>query len=154
MIVHHADFLDTVEHERATGLASINLDGWMLTREQNLACFHAHAAGADIAIVDGVMGLFDGWDGRSDDGSTAQMAKWLEAPVLLVLDCWTMARSAGAMVKGFADFDPDLRLGGLLLNKVGSDSHKHWLQDAIKDAGVSASVLGGIPKVRSASVWD
>ncbi len=119
----------------------------MLTREQNLACFHAHAAAADIAIVDGTMGLFDGWDGRSEDGSTAQMAKWLKAPVLLVLDCWTLARSAGAMVKGYADLDPDLSLAGLLLNNVGSDAHKHWLKDAIHAAGVAAPVLAAIPKV-------
>ena len=120
----------------------------MLTREQNLACFHAHAAAADLAIVDGMMGLFDGWDGRSDNGSTAQMAKWLNAPVLLVLDCWTLARSAGAMVKGYAELDPALRLAGLLLNKVGGDAHRHWLEDAIQAAGVAPPVLAGIPKVR------
>ena len=91
-------------------------------------------------------------DGCSDNGSTAQMAKWLQAPVILVLDCWTMARSAGAMVKGYADFDPELCLGGLLLNKVGGDAHKHWLQDAIRAAGVSRPVLGGIPRV-SISTW-
>ena len=96
-----ADFLDPLHHEAATGRPSINLDGWMMNREQNAAAFHRATVDADVAVVEGVMGLFDGRDGASEDGSTAQMAKWLGAPVLLVLDCWALARSAAAMVKGF-----------------------------------------------------
>ena len=79
----------------------MNLDGWMLDRKQALQTFLRHAAGADIAVVEGVMGLFDSQDGTSEDGSTAQMAKWLGAPVLLVLDCAALARSAAAMAQGF-----------------------------------------------------
>ncbi len=79
----------------------MNLDGWMLDRKQALQTFHRHAAGADIAVVEGVMGLFDSRDGKSEDGSTSQMAKWLGAPVLLVLDCAALARSAAAMAQGF-----------------------------------------------------
>ena len=96
-----ADFLDPMHHEQATGRPSVNLDGWMLGREQNLMSFHRAVAGADVAVVEGVMGLFDGRDGKSEVGSTAQMAKWLGAPVVLVLDCWAMARSAAAMIKGY-----------------------------------------------------
>ena len=76
------------------------------------------------------------------------MAKWLGAPVLLVLDCSAIARSAAAVVKGYQEFDPALRLGGLLLNKVGGAAHTQWLRDALASAGLSLPVLGGIPKVR------
>lgn len=90
-----------MHHEAATGRPSVNLDGWLLSREQNVASFHRAMRGADVAVVEGVMGLFDGRDGKTEVGSTAQMAKWLGAPIVLVLDCWAMARSAAAMVKGY-----------------------------------------------------
>lgn len=73
----------------------------MMSKEQNVAAFRRATFDADIAIVEGVMGLFDGRDGTSEDGSTAQIAKWLGAPVVLVLDCWAIARSAAAVVKGY-----------------------------------------------------
>ena len=110
-----------MHHEAATGRQSINLDGWMLSESQTLDSFHRHAAGCDIAVVEGVMGLYDARDGKSEDGSTAQIAKWLGAAVLLVLDCWALARSAAAMVKGYCDYDPELLVKGILLNKVGQE---------------------------------
>lgn len=73
----------------------------MLQKEQNILSFHRATADADIAVVEGVMGLFDGHNGRTEVGSTAQMAKWLGAPVVLVLDCWALSRSAAAMIKGY-----------------------------------------------------
>ena len=85
-----ADFLDPLYHVAATGRPSINLDGWMLSKQQNLESFWRHAADADVCIVEGCMGLFDGRDGKTAAGSTAEMAKWLGAPVLLVMDCWSM----------------------------------------------------------------
>lgn len=142
-----ADFLDPLHHEAATGRPSINLDGWMLNKEQNLASFHRHAADADICIVEGVMGLFDGRDGMTEAGSTAELAKWLGAPVLLVMDCWSMARSAAAMVKGYQEFDPDLNLAGVIFNKVGSPAHSQWLSEAVQSTGVTTQVFGGVPKV-------
>lgn len=145
-----ADYLDPLHHEAATGRPSVNLDGWMLGKDENLRTFHQYAAGADIAIVEGVMGLFDGRDGRTEDGSTAQMAKWLGAAVVLVMDCWSVARSAAAMVKGYQEFDSALNLGGILMNKVGGPAHTQWLQEAVESAGVTTRFLGGVPKVLSA----
>ncbi|KAA6423400.1 MAG: cobyrinic acid a, partial [Trebouxia sp. A1-2] len=140
------DFLDPLHHEVATGRPSVNLDGWMLNKQQNLESFHRHAADADICIVEGVMGLFDGRDGMTEAGSTAELAKWLGAPVLLVMDCWSVARSAAAMVKGYQEFDPDLNLAGVIFNKIGSKAHTQWLTEAVQATGVKTKVFGGIPK--------
>eukprot|EP00873_Tetraselmis_striata_P026173 jgi/Tetstr1/446437/TSEL_033979.t1 len=143
------DFLDPTLHEAVTGRKSGNLDGWMMSREQNLACFHRHVHGADIAVVEGVVGLFDGRDGASEDGSTAQMAKWLGAPVVLVLDCEGMGRSAAAVMRGYEVFDPDLRIAGVILNRVGGVSQLEWLKSAFAAANVKATVLAGLPKEES-----
>ena len=142
-----ADFIDPMHHQQATGRPSINLDTWMLSQEQVLAAFHRHAAGADIAVVEGVMGLFDGRDGATEAGSTAQLAKWLGAPVVLVLDASAIARSAAAVAKGYIEFDPQLRMEGVLFNKVGGAAHTQWLTDALASAGIKVAVLGGVPKV-------
>ena len=143
----HADFLDPLYHVAATGRPSINLDGWMLTKQQNLDSFWRHAADADVCIVEGCMGLFDGRDGKTEAGSTAEMAKWLGAPVLLVMDCWSMARSAAAMVKGYQEFDPELNVAGVIFNKIGGAAHKEWLVEAVSATGVHTTVFGGMPKV-------
>jgi hypothetical protein len=125
----------------------------MLSRAQSLASFHAATAGADVAVVEGVMGLYDGRDGATEQGSTAQMAKWLGAPVLLVLDCSALARSAAALAMGFAAFDRKCALAGLVLNKVAGASHGAWLRDAIAGGGAALPVLGAIPQVRCAALW-
>ena len=96
------------------------------------------------------MGLFDGRDGMTEAGSTAELAKWLGAPVLLVMDCWSVARSAAAMVKGYQEFDPDLNLAGVIFNKIGSKAHTQWLTEAVQATGVKTKVFGGIPKVYQA----
>ena len=145
-IIQFADFIDPMHHERATGRPSINLDGWMMSREQVLGAYQRHMADADVAVVEGVMGLFDGRDGATEAGSTAEIAKWLGAPVLLVLDCSAIARSAAAVVKGYQEFDPALNLAALLFNKVGGAAHTEWLSDAMTSAGLGLRVLGGIPK--------
>ena len=98
------DFIDPGHHSRITGVTSRNLDGWMLSKSYNLDNFARYAKGADIAVVEGVMGLYDGYDGKSEAGSTAQMAKWLALPVLLVVDAKSMARSAAALIMGFERF--------------------------------------------------
>jgi cobyrinic acid a,c-diamide synthase len=139
------DFIDPGHHTRAAGRVSRNLDGWMLSHEANLALFRRQARQAEVAVVEGVMGLFDGYDGLSEAGSTAQMAKWLGLPVLLVVDARALARSAAALVKGFAGFDPALTLAGVVFNRVGSPGHLEYLQQALSQVeGVKG--FGGLPR--------
>ena len=145
------DFIDPGHHTRVAGCACRNLDGWMLSREANLAIFDHHAVGADVAVVEGVMGLFDGYDGRSEAGSTAQMAKWLGLPVVLVADARSMARSAAALVHGFASFDPDLTLAGVIFNRIGSPTHLRYLEQALEQSG-EVTCLGGIPRDRELNI--
>jgi len=139
------DFIDPGHHTRAAGRISRNLDGWMLSRETNEALFRHQARDADVAVVEGVMGLFDGYDGLSEAGSTAQMAKWLGLPVLLVVDARSMARSAAALVHGFASFDPELTMAGVIFNRIGSATHLEYLQQAMLPLkGVRC--FGGLPR--------
>jgi cobyrinic acid a,c-diamide synthase len=137
------DFIDPGHHSAVTGNISRNLDGWMLSEEYNRNCFALYAADVDIAVVEGVMGLFDGFSGSNEAGSTAQMARWLGLPVLLVVDAASMARSAAALVQGFERFDPELNFAGVLFNNLGSREHYAYLQEAMH-AHVSIPCLGGI----------
>ena len=137
------DFIDPGHHTRITRRTCRNLDGWMLPKKTNWDCFSRHAAGADIAVVEGVMGLFDGYDGRSEAGSTAQMAKWLGLPVVLMVGARSMARSAAALVQGFERFDEGLLYAGVMFNHLGSDRHLRYLQEAM-EGHVHMPVLGGL----------
>lgn len=136
------DYLDPTYHARAAGVTSHNLDGWMMGREAVLATFERAAHDADIAIIEGVMGLFDGASPTSGEGSTAEIAKWLSAPVLLTVDASGMARTIAAVAKGFATFDPDVQLAGLICNRVGSKGHL----DLLRKAMGKTPVVGGFPK--------
>ena len=138
------DFIDPGFHELATGRPSYNLDGWMCGREPVLDCVARRARDADVAVVEGVMGCFDGVDGTTEDGSTAQTAKWLGAPVVLVLDAWTQARSAAAVVRGFESFDAALNVAGVIVNRVGGPAHGRMVLDAIASS-CRAVALGAIP---------
>jgi cobyrinic acid a,c-diamide synthase len=135
------DYLDPTFHRRATGAFSHNLDGWMMDRASVLATFARAFAGADIAVIEGMMGLFDGAVPTRDEGSSAEIAKWLDAPVLLVVDASGMARTVAAVAHGFSHFDPQLRLAGLICNRVGSRGHL----DLLRAASVEIPVLGGFP---------
>ena len=128
------DFIDPGHHALATGRPSHNLDDWMCGEDAMRAIFARHAAGADIAVVEGVMGLFDGLSATDEAGSTARLAKLLGLPVLLVVDASSMARSVAALARGYLDFDPDLRFCGVLLNNAGSDSHAALLAEAMTAA--------------------
>ena len=137
------DFIDPGLHALVTGRPSYNLDGWMCGRERVLDVVGRVAAGADVAVIEGVMGCFDGVDGASEEGSTAQVAKWLDAPVVLVLDAGALARSAGAVALGFERFDPALRVAGVIANRVGGATHARWIFDAIRGA-CRAEPLGAL----------
>jgi len=137
------DFIDPGLHAVVTGRPSYNLDGWMCGRARVLDAVARATADADVALIEGVMGCFDGVDGASDDGSTAQIARWLDAPVVLVLDAAALARSAAAIVLGFERFDPDLRVAGVIANRVGGATHARWIADAI-GAACRAEFLGAI----------
>ena len=137
------DFIDPGLHALVTGRPSYNLDGWMCGRAAVTACVARASAGADLAVVEGMMGCFDGVDGVSEDGSTAQIAKWLGAPVVLVLDAWSAARSAAAAVLGFERFDPELAVAGVIANRVGGDAHARMIAGAI-GASCRAVWLGAI----------
>ena len=139
------DFIDPGHHSRAAGRVCRNLDGWMLSKDYNLANFWRHAGQSQVAVVEGVMGLFDGYDGLSEAGSTAQMAKWLGLSVLLVVDARSMARSAAALVHGFASFDPELTLAGVVFNRIGGATHLHYLEQALSQLG-EVKCLGGLPR--------
>ena len=137
------DFIDPGHHTRIVGAVSKNLDGWMLSKEYNLECFRRTAQAADVAVIEGVMGLFDGYDGKSEAGSTAQMAKWIGAPVILLVDAASMARSAAAVVMGFEHFDEQLNYVGVILNNLGSQRHLQYLADAMQER-IKMPCLGGI----------
>ncbi len=135
------DYLDPGYHARAAGAPAHNLDGWMMGRDAVLATFARASAGADVAVIEGVMGLFDGASPASDEGSTAEIARWLEAPVALVLDASGMARTAAAVAAGLAGFDARLRVAALVCNRVGSPGHLALLREAV----ASPPVAGGLP---------
>jgi cobyrinic acid a,c-diamide synthase len=137
------DFIDPGFHEIVTGRGSYNLDGWMCGRDHVLATVARHAVDVDLAIVEGVMGCFDGLDATSDEGSTAQVAKWLGAAVVLVIDVQAQARSAAAVVLGFEKFDPELNLAAVIANRVGGDAHARGIREAIS-ARCRARVVGAL----------
>jgi cobyrinic acid a,c-diamide synthase len=138
------DFIDAGHHTFVCDRPSRNLDGWMLSAETNRALFAEHVRTADIAIVEGVMGLFDGAK-SSGEGSTAAMAKHLGLPVLFVVDASKMAASAAALVRGFETFDPAVRIAGVVFNQVDSAGHYGLLRDALEQASCAPAV-GYLPK--------
>jgi cobyrinic acid a,c-diamide synthase len=139
------DYIDPSYHSLAAGLPCRNLDSWMLSQESLIELFTHATREANIAVVEGVMGLYDGRNGLESAGSTAEIARWLRAPVILVMNVAKMSGSAAAIALGYRQLDPDLNLAGVILNNVGSSSHLRWVTEAVeKKAGVS--VLGYLPK--------
>jgi cobyrinic acid a,c-diamide synthase len=139
------DFIDPGHHRRITGRDSHNLDGWIMDRRKNRETFSRGIGDADAVVVEGVMGLFDGFSGDDESGSTAQMAKWLDLPAILVIDARSMARSAAAVALGFLRFDPDLSIGGIIFNRVGSETHAQILKEAVSSI-THLPVFGCLPR--------
>ncbi len=115
------DYIDPSYHTWITGRSCRNLDGYLMSEKAVREIYSHAAAGSDIAVIEGVRGLYEGYDG--DLGSTAQIAKMLDVPVIFVVDARSITRSAAALVKGYMDFDPHVQIKGVILNKVGSDRH-------------------------------
>ena len=138
------DFLDPTHLTLASGRTCYNLDSWMCGEAYVQQLFHQATAQADIAIIEGVMGLFDGAAPDTSSGSTAEIAKWLQAPVLLIVDAKGAARSVGAVIKGFDTFEPELRIAGVIANRVGSTRHADWLAETVSSASLPP-LLGCIP---------
>ena len=137
------DFIDPGYHALAVGRPSRNLDAWMCGPDAVPALAGRAAAGADVLVVEGVMGLFDGSaDPAGPAASTAQVAGLLGAPVVLVVDAAAVGASVAAMVHGFTTFEPATRVAGVILNRVGSDSHEGLLRSALEPTGVP--VLGAL----------
>lgn len=140
------DFIDPGWHRLVTGRPSVNLDGWMCPEKFIRETFNRHTQGADLAVIEGVMGLFDGCNGVSEEGSTAQVAKILASPVILVVDAKSQARSAAALVQGFVRFDPQVQVAGVIFNNVGSANHIRILREALAASIPDVKVLGCIPR--------
>ncbi len=145
------DYIDPTYHALSAGRPCRNLDTWMLSSEQVQALFSHATQDSDLALIEGVMGLYDGAEYDSEAGSTAEVAKLLASPVVLVLDCRSMARSAGAVALGYRRFDPDLPLVGFIANRVGSESHGKGVAAAIERAA-GLPVLGWLPRDGSLNI--
>ncbi|HWN59073.1 MAG TPA: cobyrinate a,c-diamide synthase, partial [Streptosporangiaceae bacterium] len=147
------DYIDPGYHALAAGRPGRNLDPWLVGEDQIVPMF-THGAStpvpADIAIVEGAMGLFDGASGRGDFASTAHVARLLGAPIVLVVDAAGVSSSAAALLHGFATWDQGTRIGGVIFNKVGSAHHERLLRDAAGAAGVP--VLGVIRRLGQLAV--
>jgi cobyrinic acid a,c-diamide synthase len=139
------DYIDPSHHALASGRPGRNLDAFLSGPELMAPLLRHGSQGADIAVIEGVMGLFDGASGRGELASTAHVAKLLQAPVLLVLDASAMARSAAAIVHGYRTFDPDVDVAGVIFNRVGSDHHEQLLREAVSDLSPpTPPVLGAL----------
>ncbi|MEI7748514.1 MAG: AAA family ATPase, partial [Chlorobiaceae bacterium] len=141
------DYLDTRLHSMAASFGGvervgINLDTFMASKEHVQGLFGRYSSDADVAVVEGVMGLFDG--AEKSEGSSAEIAMLLGIPVIMVINAQSMAYSAAPMLYGFRTFDPALKLAGVIFNKVNTPSHYSYLEAAARDAGVEP--LGYVPR--------
>ncbi len=144
------DYIDPSHLERAADCPPRNLDTWLLTPQKVQQVFQRASRTADLAVIEGVMGLFDGYGGTTERGSTAEVAKLLKSPVILVVDGSHMARSAAAIVKGCREFDRSVPLAGVIFNRV-SERHFQLLRQALRDVP-GVAVLGYVPNDASITI--
>ena len=135
------DYIDPHYHAIAAGLPCPNLDPWAMSPERMKGLLAD--ASANLCVIEGVMGLFDG--AQAGGGSTADLARMLDLPVVLVIDAKGMAGSIAALVQGFSQFDPTIRVAGVILNRVGTARHETMLRDALGGSGIA--VLGSLPRL-------
>ena len=136
------DYIDTKFHEAVCHRPSINLDTFMATPEHVRELFDHYGQDADVCVVEGMMGLFDGYD--RERGSSAEIARVLDIPVVLVVDAKSAAYSMAPLLQGFVNFRKDVRIAGVIFNKVGSERHYKMLQEVCSDVGIEC--LGYLPK--------
>ena len=136
------DYIDTKYHEAVCGRPSINLDTFMASQEHVSSLYARYSADADVAVVEGMMGMYDGYD--RDRGSSAEVARLLGIPVVLVVDAKSAAYSMAPLLSGFINFRPDIRIAGVIFNRVGSPRHYRMLQEVCEDLNVTC--LGYLPK--------
>ncbi|HCB92776.1 MAG TPA: cobyrinate a,c-diamide synthase, partial [Selenomonas sp.] len=134
------DYIDPGYHALASGRPAHNLDSWLLPKERIKKLFAETAKTSDIAVIEGVMGLYDG--GRKGISSTAEIAKLINAPVLLVIDSKSMGASAAAIALGFRAYDPEVKLAGVLLNRLGSSTHEAMIREALEK--INIPVFGAV----------
>lgn len=136
------DYIDTKYHEAVCGRPSVNLDTFMASQEHVSSLYARYSADADVAVVEGMMGMYDGYD--RDRGSSAEVARLLGIPVVLVVDAKSAAYSMAPLLSGFINFRPDIRIAGVIFNRVGSLRHYRMLQEVCEDLNVTC--LGYLPK--------
>src|SRR3990172_5871814 len=139
------DFIDPSYHTEVTGRYSRNIDGYLMSERAVLEVFSHALDGADIAIIEGVRGLYEGLEATSDTGSTAQIAKILKCPVVLVINARSITRSSAALVSGYKSFDPEVNIVGVILNNIGSSRHAEKAMTAI-ETYTNTPVIGIIPR--------
>lgn len=138
------DYIDPSYHAAACGIPCRNLDSWLLEADVLFELLHRAMRGKELAVVEGVMGLYDGFRGEGEEGSTAHVAKLLGLPVILVVDASASARSIGALVLGFKSFDSELNLAGVILNGIAGEKHLEFVRPSLEEIGVP--LLGYLPK--------
>jgi cobyrinic acid a,c-diamide synthase len=144
------DYIDPMHHSEIAGRSSYNLDLWMSSEKHVRSVFQRQMHDADVGIIEGVMGLFDG--ARKDEGSSAAIARLLDVPVVLVVDASSVAFSVAPLLYGFKHFDSRVRLAGVIFNKVAGASHYSFLCEGADAAGVPA--LGYVPRDKALTIED
>ena len=146
------DYIDPMFHQHVTGRPCRTLDPVLTSETYVKQCFEQHGQRAEAVVIEGVMGLFDGAAGAEDYASTAHIARLLQVPILLVLDCSRLSHSIAALVHGYRSFDPRLQIAGVVLNRVGSDRHLELLQTAL--VPLNLPILGTLRRQDQITIPD